>query len=392
MTDRRRFIKTLGGLAAGSALINPTEIFASSSDSRKKSVSKGDRFTLEWENFTGELKYTFAISSSARNTTPIVLTRLHWGGLVGYGEASLPPYLGETQASVNEFLKKVQTNVLPKFNDPFRIEEILTEIDAIAINNTAAKAAVDIALHDLVGKIMEQPWWKIWGFRPEDTPYTSYTIGWDASDEIVKEKTHEASWSKVLKVKLGRGDYEDRRMIRIIRENNPDTPMYIDANQGWKDKVYALDFIHWLKEQGITMIEQPMNKYDLDSHAWLTERSPLPIIADESCQRLVDIPKLKGAFHGINIKLMKCTGMREAREMVSLANALNLRLMIGCMTETSVAVSAAAQLAPKMEWADLDGNILLSNDCFTGMKLTEGKINLNNLPGIGVKPLSPNHQ
>jgi L-alanine-DL-glutamate epimerase-like enolase superfamily enzyme len=168
--------------------------------------------------------------------------------------------------------------------------------------------------------------------------------------------------------------------------------MYIDANQGWKDKVYALDFIHWLKEQGITMIEQPMNKYDLDSHAWLTERSPLPIIADESCQRLVDIPKLKGAFHGINIKLMKCTGMREAREMVSLANALNLRLMIGCMTETSVAVSAAAQLAPKMEWADLDGNILLSNDCFTGMKLTEGKINLNNLPGIGVKPLSPNHQ
>ena len=191
----------------------------------------------------------------------------------------------------------------------------------------------------------------------------------------------------MLKVKLGRGDYEDRRMIRIIRENNPDTPMYIDANQGWKDKVYALDFIHWLKEQGITMIEQPMNKYDLDSHAWLTERSPLPIIADESCQRLVDIPKLKGAFHGINIKLMKCTGMREAREMVSLADALNLRLMIGCMTETSVAVSAAAQLAPKMEWADLDGNILLSNDCFTGMKLTEGKISLNNLPGIGVKPL-----
>ena len=246
MTDRRRFIKTLGGLAAGSALINPTEIFASSSDSRKTSVSKGDRFVLEWENFTGELKYTFAISSSARNTTPIVLTRLHWGGLVGYGEASLPPYLGETQASVNEFLKKVQANVLPKFNDPFRIEEILTEIDAIAINNTAAKAAVDIALHDLVGKIMEQPWWKIWGFRPEDTPCTSYTIGWDASDEIVKEKTHEASWSKVLKVKLGRGDYEDRRMIRIIRENNPDTPMYIDANQGWKDKVYALDFIHRL--------------------------------------------------------------------------------------------------------------------------------------------------
>jgi len=162
-----------------------------------------------------------------------------------------------------------------------------------------------------------------------------------------------------------------------------DTAICIDANQGWKDKHYALDMIHWLNERGVTMIEQPMSKFMLEETAWLTERSPLPVIADESCQRLTDIPKLKGAFHGVNIKLMKCTGMREAREMISLAKALHMRIMIGCMTETSCAISAAAQLAPETEWADLDGNLLISNDVFDGMKIVNGKITLFDKPGIG---------
>ena len=215
---------------------------------------------------------------------------------------------------------------------------------------------MDIALHDLTGKIMGQPWWKIWGFSPEKTPYTSFTIGYDDDDDTVRAKTGEASWTKVLKVKLGMGDEKDRRMVRLVREVNGTAPLYVDANQGWTDRERALDMIYWLKGQGAVLVEQPMSKYDLDSHAWLTERSPLPIIADEACQRLTDIPRLKGAFHGINIKLMKCTGMREAREMITLSRALGMRLMIGCMTETSVAISAAAQLFPEMELADLDGN------------------------------------
>ncbi len=370
------------GAPDGSGFAAGTANFGFAADT----VSGDNRFALEWEDFTGVLKHTFTISGSSRSSTAIVLTRLSWNGVTGYGEASLPPYLPETSTSVKDFLKQVSDNVLPRFDDPFRMEDILTEVDALAAGNTAAKAAVDIALHDLVGKLMGQPWWRIWGFNPENTPCTSFTIGYDADDSIVRLKTDEAAWAKVLKVKLGMGDEQDRRMIRLIRERNPQTPIYIDANQGWKDKHYVVDMIGWLKEQGVVMVEQPMSKTDLDSHAWVTERSPLPIIADEACQRLADIPGLRGAYSGINIKLMKCTGMREAREMISLAKALGMRLMIGCMTETSVAISAAAQLSPQMEWADLDGNILLANDCFSGMKLTEGKITLTDAPGLGVVP------
>ena len=390
-TTRRDFIRKAGLLTAA-AVAAPSALLAGKTSetdpagmvSGTGSGSWKGRLALEWKDFSGVMKHTFTISGSSRNSTPIVITRITWNGYSGFGEASMPPYLGETQASVHEFLKKVQENVLPRFDDPFRIQEIMEETDRLAANNTAAKASVDIALHDLTGRIMGQPWWKIWGFSPENTPYTSFTIGFDDDDEVVKEKTREASWAGILKIKLGMGEEQDKRMIRLVRSINRDTPICIDANQGWTDRYMALDMIAWLKENGVTMIEQPMSKYDLDSHAWLCERSPLPIIADESCQRLTDIRRLTGAFHGINIKLMKCTGMREAREMITLARALGLKLMIGCMTETSVAISAAAQLSPEMEWADLDGNILLSNDCFDGMKLSGGKITLSDLPGIGV--------
>jgi len=294
----------------------------------------------------------------------------------------MPPYLGETQSSVMDFLKKVD---LSRFNSPFEIQDILTYVDAIAINNTAAKAAVDIALHDLVGKIMGQPWWKIWGFNPSTTPNTSFTVGLD-TEEVVREKTREASPYKVIKVKLGRDEKTDKMMVDTIRSVT-NTTICVDANQGWKDKHYALEMINWLNERNVNMIEQPMPKLLLDDAAWVTERSPLPVIADEACQRLTDIPKLKGAYHGINIKLMKCTGMREAREMVSLAKALHMRLMIGCMTETSCAISAAAQLASETEWADLDGNLLISNDVYKGMQIVDGKITLNDLPGIGITKL-----
>lgn len=377
ITDRRNFIKSAGLITAAAALINPVEIFAGNAfgTSRKKGSKK---LELTWKPFDATLRHPFTIANFTRTTTPIVLTEITWDGYTGYGEASLPPYLGETQASVMDFLKKVD---LSGFDSPFRIQDIMAYVDSIAINNTAAKAAVDIALHDLVGKIMEQPWWKIWGFNPETTPDTSFTVGLD-TEEVVRLKTKEASPYNVIKVKLGRDEATDKMMINTIRSVT-DTAICIDANQGWKDKHYALDMIHWLNERGVTMIEQPMSKFMLEETAWLTERSPLPVIADESCQRLTDIPKLKGAFHGVNIKLMKCTGMREAREMISLAKALHMRIMIGCMTETSCAISAAAQLAPETEWADLDGNLLISNDVFDGMKIVNGKITLFDKPGIG---------
>jgi L-alanine-DL-glutamate epimerase-like enolase superfamily enzyme len=175
-------------------------------------------------------------------------------------------------------------------------------------------------------------------------------------------------------------------MINAIRSVS-DVPLCVDVNQGWKDKQMALDMIHWLKEKGVKYVEQPMPKELINEVAWLTQNSPLPVIADEALQRLTDVQKTVGVYSGINIKLMKCTGMREAHKMITLARANQMKVMIGCMTETSCAVSAAAQLSPLVDWADLDGNLLISNDRFDGVKVIDGKITLNELPGIGIKPV-----
>jgi L-alanine-DL-glutamate epimerase-like enolase superfamily enzyme len=343
-------------------------------------MNKTSKMKLTWIPYNLQLKHTFTISGFSRTSTPVVLTRIEYDGLVGYGEASLPPYLGETQASVIEFLKKVD---ISSFSNPTHLDEILLYVDNIAQNNTAAKASIDIALHDLVGKIIGAPWHTIWGLNKQKAPDTTFTIGID-TDEIVQEKTREAMDDfKILKIKVGGSN--DKRMIEAIRTVTH-LPLAVDANQGWKDKHEALDMIHWLKDKGIVMVEQPMPKDDYDNIAWLTEHSPLPIFADESLQRLCDIEKIKGVFSGINIKLMKCTGMREAWKMRNLAEALGMKVMIGCMTETSCAISAAAQLSAGLDFADLDGALLIANDCFDGATLEKGKIIAKDLPGIGVQP------
>lgn len=376
--SRRNFLKAaaITAISSGIAASIPSNLF---SQSNKKTISLGNRkMKLTFKPYDLQLRHAFTIANSSRTTTPVVLTEITYDGVTGYGEASLPPYLGETQASVMDFLKKVN---LEQFSSPFELDDILIYIDKIAENNTAAKASIDIALHDLVGKLMNQPWYKIWGLNKENTPSTTFTIGID-TDEVVKEKTREASPYNILKVKLGRDT--DKQMIEAIRTVT-DKPIAVDANQGWTDKHQALDMIYWLKERNIVMIEQPMPKYNLDDAAWVTERSPLPIFADESFQRLNDVLRLKGAFSGINIKLMKCTGMREAWKILTVARAANMKVMIGCMTETSCAISAATQLSPAVDWADLDGNLLISNDCFDGATVVDGKLKLNDLSGIGIK-------
>lgn len=377
--SRRNFLKT-AAVTTGLVAINPLEAF---SQNNKKTISlRSGKMKLAFKPYDLQLRHVFTIANSSRITTPVVLTEITYDGVTGYGEASLPPYLGETQASVIEFLKKVN---LEQFSSPFELDDILTYVDKITENNTAAKAAVDIALHDLVGKLMNQPWYKIWGLNKDNTPSTTFTIGMD-TDEIVREKTREASPYNILKVKLGRSDEADKKMIEAIRSVT-DKPIAVDANQGWKDKYQALDMILWLKEKGIVMIEQPTPKYNLDDAAWVTERSPLPIFADESFQRLTDVLKLKGAFSGVNIKLMKCTGMREAWKIQNVARAANMKVMMGCMVETSCAISAATQLSPAVDWADLDGNLLINNDCFKGVTVLNGKMILSNKPGIGIEKI-----
>lgn len=335
---------------------------------------------LTFEPYNLQLKHVFTLAGSSRSTTPVMLTKIEFEGITGYGEASMPPYLGESQESAGRFLSALK---LDQFADPFRMDEILEYVDNSAPGNTAAKAAVDIALHDLTGKIMGQPWYKIWGLSPEKTPVTSFTIGID-TPEVVRQKVREAAEFRILKVKLGREN--DREMIETIRSVT-EVPLCADVNQGWIDKHKALEMIHWLNEKGVKYVEQPMPKEKMDEIAWLTENSPIPVIGDESVQRLPDVQKALGVYSGINIKLMKCTGMREAHKMMTLAKANNMELMIGCMTETSCAISAAAQLSPLVRWADLDGNLLISNDRFEGVKIQDGKINLNDRPGIGIKQL-----
>jgi L-Ala-D/L-Glu epimerase len=336
------------------------------------------KLKLSFSPYTLELKHVFTVAAFSRKSSPVVLTEIEYDGVIGYGEASMPPYLGESQESVSEFLSKVD---LTKYSNPFELEIILSEVDKIAEGNTAAKASVDIALHDLIGKLLNQPWYNIWGYNKNKTPFTSLTIGIDTA-EIVRKKVEEASEFKIIKVKLGKDN--DKEMIEVIRSVT-DVPLTVDANQGWEDKNYALEMIHWLNDKNVLFIEQPMPKEIIDDMAWLTENSPLPTIADESCKRLSDVKKLDGVFSGINIKLMKCTGMREAHKMVNLAKALNMKVMLGCMTETSCAISAAAHLSPMVDWADLDGALLISNDNFNGASIENGKIILNDRPGIGAE-------
>ncbi len=376
-TNRRDFIRTTGLLGIAGAVGLET-LFAASEKWVVQNSKKG--LKLSFLPYNLQLRHVFTLANSSRKNTPDVLTRIEIDGLVGYGEASMPPYLGESIETVTRFLTSLD---LGQFHDPFQMDDILKYVDSVMPGNTAAKASVDIALHDLVGKLLKQPWYKIWGFDAAHTPYTSFTIGID-TPEVVRQKVAEAAPYKILKVKLG--TTTDRQMIETIRSVT-DRPLCVDVNQGWTDRIQALETIYWLKENGVLFVEQPMPKTAIDDMAWLTQNSPLPTIADESFQRLPDVLKVHGVYNGINIKLMKCTGLREAHQILTLAQSLDMKVMIGCMTETSCAVSAAAQLAPKADWADLDGNLLISNDPFSGVQIVDGKVTLEDKPGIGIKEI-----
>lgn len=380
MQSRRKFLKTAAWTVLGSGMI-ARQALAGEPACATVHINRsglGGKMKMTFFPYELKLRHVFTVATYSRTVTPDVQVEIEYEGVVGYGEASMPPYLGETVESVMNFLGKVN---LGQFSDPFQLEDILSYVDSLSPGDTAAKAAVDIALHDLAGKLLGAPWHKIWGLNKEKAPSTTFTIGID-KPEVMREKTKEcAGRFNILKVKLGRDN--DKEMIEAIRSVT-ELPIAVDANQGWTDREHALDMIYWLKEKGIVMIEQPMPKEHLDDIAWITQQSPLPVFADESVQRLKDVAALKGAFTGINIKLMKCTGMREAWKMLTLARALGMRVMVGCMTETSCAVSAAAQFSPLVDFADLDGNLLISNDRFKGVDVVEGRITLNDLPGIGV--------
>jgi len=377
--ERRDFIRTSLLVGAGAGLGFGIGRWSVAGKSHK---SGNGGMVLRYRPYELQLAHTFTVSSYSRTTTPDVQVEIEYDGLIGHGEASMPQYLGHTVDSVCSFLSKVD---LSSFTDPSQLEEIMSYVNSISDGDSPAKAAIDMALHDLWGQIAGQPLFRLWGYNPAKAGDTTFTIGID-TPEVVREKTLEcAGRFNILKVKVGLDS--DKEMIETIR-SVCDLPLAVDANQGWKDRNQALDMIFWLKEHGVVMVEQPMPKENVDDIAWITENSPLPIFADESVQGPSDIPSLKGIYSGINIKLMKCGGLLEARKMIALAQTFGMRVMVGCMTETSCAVTAAAHLSPAADFADLDGNLLITNDLYEGMVVRDGHMVLPDRPGLGLKELT----
>ncbi len=332
---------------------------------------------ISCKQFELELKHAFSIAKFTRTSTPLMLLTIEHEGVIGYGEASMVPYMGESYETAGHFLSKVDWT---QIQYPFNFESIIAYLDTIAPGQPAIKAAIDIALNDIHGKIINQPCYAIYGADPKKMPLTSYTVGID-TPEVIREKLKDADAFRVIKVKLGRDN--DKELIQTIRSVT-NLPLFVDANQGWSDRKKAIDMVYWLHDQGVLLIEQPMDKLNLDGNAWLTERSPIPILADEAVQRLADMDSLKGAYHGINVKLMKSCGMYEGHQMILKAKKFGMKVLIGCMSETSIATLAGIALAPLCDWADLDGPFLTKNNPFDTPELKDGRYVLTDLPGLGL--------
>jgi L-alanine-DL-glutamate epimerase-like enolase superfamily enzyme len=264
--------------------------------------------------------------------------------------------------------------------DPMQYSKLLSQIFQAMPGNWAGKAAIDIAVMDWVGQKLGVPLYSLFGLDPADAPATTFSIGID-TPAITKQKTLEAAAYPVLKVKVGLDT--DEATIEAIRSVTK-KPLRVDANEGWKSKEEAVRKINWLETQGVEFIEQPLPADRLEDMKYIRARVHMPIFADEVCHRAVDIPRLKEYFDGINIKLDKSGGLLEAHRMIQVARALGMKTMLGCMISSSVTVTAAAHLSPLVDYADLDGNLLISNDPFRGVRVVEGKLVLPKGPGLGL--------
>ncbi len=349
---------------------------------------------MQLSYFAYDLKFKkpFAIAHGVRTHTEAVYVEIHHDNKTGYGEATFPPYLAENRNTAIQFFEKIN---LSQFHSIDELEKIIDYVFSIAKKNFAAKAAIDMALHDLYGKTKNVSLHNLFSSNhpslkrrgPGDKllmPIATYTIGMGSSKEIV-DKLRDAKDFKLLKIKLG-GPF-DKLIIETIKQNT-DQQFCVDANQGWTDEYFAVDMIEWLAEQNCLFVEQPLAKNEIKKQEYIFERTVLPVYADEACQTCNDIEKIKHCYHGINIKLMKCGGLREAKRMIEFSRKLNLKILIGCMSESSVGCSAAAQLASMADYVDLDGPLLISNDPFKGITFENGNLILNEEPGIGVKPIN----
>jgi L-alanine-DL-glutamate epimerase-like enolase superfamily enzyme len=316
-------------------------------------------------------------SSEHRDTLHVRLTR---DGVTGLGEGAPIVRYHEDALGGQRALEAARPVVLAA--DPWRVETLLGQAFRLLEGQHAARAALDIALHDWAGRKLGVPVYRLLGLDPANAPITTFSIGID-TPEVTRQKVREADAFPVLKVKVGLET--DEPTIEAVRSVTG-KPLRVDANEGWKDKETAIRKIEWLASRGVELVEQPMPAAMLEEAAWVRERSPIPVFADEACLRASSIPALAGAFHGVNVKLDKAGGLREALRMVHAARACGLEVMLGCMVSSSVSTTAAAHLSPLVDYADLDGHLLVANDPWEGVRVDHGRLLLPDRPGLGLRP------
>lgn len=336
---------------------------------------------LTWHRRRLHLRHPFNIARMDRSSETgkqVLLIQLEHDGQVGWGEAAPITYYHQTLDTAEAALGKA-AGLLG--DSPFRLEAIHERLWREIGDQSATIAALDGALHDLIGKLLGVPVWKMLGLSPEKAPLTSFTIGID-DIETVTRKVHEAEAYPVLKIKIGTKD--DETLLRTVREAAPKKVLRVDANCGWTP-ANALEEMRKVVKYDVEFIEQPIQAGNLEAMAQLRAARILPLIADEDSVHESDVVRCATGYDGVNIKLSKCGGIRPALRMIHVARALGLKTMLGCMVETSVGISAAAQLAPLVDYVDLDGHLLLADDPFEGLGGTDGRLTLNDRPGLGVR-------
>lgn len=367
--SRRDVLKAAAALAAASALRG-----------REAAAAEPGRDGLEIRTVRLHLRHTWTTTMSSSEYRDTIEVRLTREGAVGIGGGAPIVRYDESAASGTRALEAVRP--LAREGDPWRAETFLGEAFRELDGQYAARAALDIALHDWLGKRLGIPVYRLLGLDPAEAPLTTFSIGID-TPEVTRQKVREANEFPVLKIKVGlESDEATLDAVRSVTGK----PLRVDANEGWKDKETAIRRLEWLKTKGVELVEQPMPAAMLEEAAWLKARSPLPLYADEACLRLTDVPALSDGFHGVNVKVDKAGGLREAIRMIHAARASRLQVLLGCMVSSASSTTAAAHISPLADFADLDGHLLVSDDPWDGVKVKDGRLILPDGPGLGLVP------
>lgn len=380
--NRRDLLLTAGALPLIAAGLNGREAAGAVPAPGGASAAGGGAggASLTAESLRLQLRHTWTTVMSSSDTRDTIFVRYARDGIVGLGEGAPIKRYGETAQAALQALQEVRPLLLS--GDPWQHRELMAQLWARLPGQWALKAAIDAAFMDWVGKRLGVPLYRYFGLDPQKAPLTTFSIGID-TPELTKQKVREAAEFPILKVKVGLTS--DEATIAAVRSVT-DKPLRVDANEGWTSKEEARRKIKWLQTQGVEFIEQPLPATMHEESRWLRDQVEMPIFADEACLHLRDIPRLAEAYDGINIKLDKCGGIWEALRMIHVARAHGMKVMLGCMISSSLAIAAAAQLAPLVDYIDLDGFLLIGNDPFAGLEVRKGKLILSDQPGLGVKP------